>query len=174
MLKLRDGVWLAIGLVLGILAYHTFSILLFPPVVLPIFSPDNGHSIIDYIDSAKTSIDIEMYLFTSKDALAALERAKFRGVTIRVILEKNVIANDNQDIFNAIASDGISVRYASTNYALTHSKFIIVDGHRVLVGSHNLSNAALNKNREASVIITDLLTVAEFQSVFEKDWLIST
>lgn len=139
-----------------------------------VFSPDEGQEIIDFIDSAKESIDIEVYVFTSRDVVDALERARRRGVSIRIILEKEVIGNDNDEIFAELASKGYNVRFASRSYQLTHSKFIIIDGKAVLVGSHNLSNSALFKNREASIITRDGESVSEFIRVFETDWRISS
>jgi len=56
---------------------------------------------------------------------------------------------------------------------LMHSKFTIRDGKEVLVGSHNFSYSALNKNREASVIISGN-AVQEFMDIFEEDWLWGT
>ena len=67
---------------------------------------------------------------------------------------------------------GIPIRWASGQYALTHAKFIIVDGQRVLVGSHNFSNSALFRNREASVIVSGPV-VDEFRRVFDKDWTLA-
>ena len=165
----------ALVFVLGIVAGLFFSFILAPvfspAVITPVFSPENGDEIIYLIDSAQQSIDIEMYVFTSDEILAALERASSRGVRARLILEKRVISDDNERIFNELLSHGIIARWASEEYKLTHAKFIIVDGKLLLVGSHNFSNSAMYKNREASVIISDQKTVKEFIKVFEEDWV---
>lgn len=139
-----------------------------------VFSPDEGQKIIDYVRSAEESIDIEVYVFTSRDIVDELERARIRGVKVRIILERDVVGNDNDEIFAELRSKGFDVRFASGSFQLTHSKFIIIDGKSVLVGSHNLSNSALFKNREASVIIRDAGTASEFGEVFESDWRISS
>lgn len=152
------------------LVVHPF---LFAPLISAIFSPENGHEIIDLIDSAEKSIDIEIYVFSSRDAIEALERAKARGVEIRIIIERNVIGDDNGEVYRELLAKGFNIRYAGSAYKLTHAKFIIVDGKVVLVGSHNLSNSALYKNREASVIIRDVATVREFEHAFAIDWAIA-
>lgn len=168
---MRRGIaYLLIGIVAGLLLYHVFSPLVFPAVISPVFSPENGDDIITLIDSAEESIDIEMYVFTSRDVIEALEHAKNRGVKVRIIIERNTIGGSNEQTFQELAAKGFNIRYASTSYKLTHSKFMIVDGKAVLVGSHNFSNSAIHKNREASVIIREAATVDEFSRVFKKDW----
>jgi phosphatidylserine/phosphatidylglycerophosphate/cardiolipin synthase-like enzyme len=166
---MKWGMIFASGLLIGLLIYH----LLFAPVET-VFSPDEGHEIIELFDSAEKSIDIEMYVFTSRDVVESLERAKSRGVKIRIIIERSTISGSNNQIYQELAAKGFNVRYASDDYKLTHSKFSIIDGKAVLVGSHNFSNSALYKNREASVILHDMETINEFMSIFETDWAIAT
>ena len=159
----------ASGLLIGLLAYHFFI-----APVETVFSPGGGQEIIDLFDSAEKSMDIEMYVFTSRDIVESLERAKNRGVSIRIIIERSTISGSNDEIYRELAAKGFNIRYASKDYKLTHSKFAIIDGRTVLVGSHNFSNSALFENREASVILHDPETANEFQSVFDTDWAIAT
>ncbi len=165
---------IALGALLGALLALALQPLLFPPAIETVFSPDGGGKIISLIDAANESIDIEIYVFSSRDVVEALMRAKERGVDVRVIIERNVVGDDNGEIFRELASKGFNVRYAGKAYKLTHAKVIIVDGKAVLVGSHNLSNSALFKNREASVIIRDSPSVDEFTAAFELDWSLAS
>lgn len=170
---MKWGVFAA-GLAAGVLLLLLTQQFVLPPVISPVFSPDGGEQIISLIDGAQSSLDIEVYVFTSKDVIQALERARARGVAIRVIIERNVMGAQNGATYRRLASEGFNVRYARPDVALTHSKFIIVDGRAVLVGSHNLSNSALYDNREASVIIRDFATVAAFEDTFREDWLLAS
>ncbi|VVC03044.1 Cardiolipin synthase B [Candidatus Bilamarchaeum dharawalense] len=163
-----------LGLVVGFLFCFILLNFIVTPQINIIFSPEDGHEIIDLIDSAQESIDIEMYVFTSRDAIEALERAKNRGVDIRIIIERNVISGQNAEAYNELNAKGIQTRYASRVYELTHSKIIIIDGKKVLVGSHNLSNSALYKNREASVVLIDVPSVKIFIENYEKDWILAS
>src|SRR3989338_2823576 len=157
-----------LGIVLGALVVSLFPV--FAPVTAAaVFSPGEGENIIAFIDSAQETLDIEMYVFTSDEIANALKRAHDRGVQVQIILEKRVATDGNPRYYNELNDYGIDVRWASFDYALTHAKFIIVDGERVLVGSHNFSNAALERNREASVILTGDI-VEEFKRIFEEDW----
>jgi phosphatidylserine/phosphatidylglycerophosphate/cardiolipin synthase-like enzyme len=158
----------AAGLAIGFFMFFTFDSFSNPAET--VISPEDGSEIISLIDSAKDSIDIEVYVFTSRDVVEALERAGRRGVSIRVIIEKRVIGGENDEIFRELFAKGLDVRFASGTFQLTHSKFIIVDRKFVLIGSHNLSNSALFKNREVSVILSDPKVVSELVKTFETDW----
>jgi phosphatidylserine/phosphatidylglycerophosphate/cardiolipin synthase-like enzyme len=52
----------------------------------------------------------------------------------------------------------------------THTKGIIVDGRRVLVGSHNWSGPGTTRNRDASLLFDDEQIAGYFQKVFLHDW----
>jgi len=159
---------LVIGFILGIFSSYVFLV----PKASVILSPDNGDEVISFIDHAQRTLEIEVYVFTSHEVLGALERAKARGVAVRVVIERNIGGNENDAMYSELASDGISVRYSS-GYKLMHAKFIIADGKSALVGSHNFSDAALKYNREASVIILDREAIGELDRAFEKDWALA-
>ncbi len=170
----RDLVLVFLGLLLGIILHSLASTLFFSPTIIPVFSPYAQNTIIGLIDNAEKTIDIEMYVLTSADVVEALKRAHDRGVKVRVILERNVIGGENSGSFGALKDYGVDVRWASDVFKLTHSKFMIVDGKHVLVGSHNFSNSALTLNREASVIVEKSPAAVEaFRQVFEDDWALA-
>lgn len=161
---------LFLGIAIGYSIHSYFS----SSSIQPIFSPSEGNQIIDLISNAKESIYIQTYVFNSDDVLEALISAKNRGVKIEVIIEPRISGNDNSKMYSKLASSGINVRYASTKFQLTHAKFIIIDGKIVVVGSHNLTYSALNKNREASVAIYSDSIASSFMSIFTQDWLSAT
>lgn len=158
------------GVLIGMLLFQLGYVFIFPVAITPVFSPEDGYDVISFIDGAEKSLDIEMYVFTSEQVMDSLQRAKDRGVEIRIIIEKRVIGGQNAGIYSELAARGFNVKYASYDYALTHSKFIIRDGKDVLIGSHNFSDSALFKNREASVILRHAPTVMKFMEIFETDW----
>jgi phosphatidylserine/phosphatidylglycerophosphate/cardiolipin synthase-like enzyme len=51
-----------------------------------------------------------------------------------------------------------------------HTKAILVDGERVLFGSHNLTNMGALYNRDASLLVRDAEVTAWFEHVFLFDW----
>ncbi|MCX6771788.1 MAG: phospholipase D-like domain-containing protein [Candidatus Micrarchaeota archaeon] len=167
----------AICLLLILAAILIFYIALLPPAacagcnakVAMVFSPGAEGEVVSFIRSARESIDIEMYVFTSDTMARELGDAVKRGVKVCVILEPRVEDSRKQKMFDTLAALGVDGRWASFSYKLTHSKFIIVDGKRALVGSINFSESALNYNREAAVEVEGA-KVAELVSVFEEDW----
>jgi phosphatidylserine/phosphatidylglycerophosphate/cardiolipin synthase-like enzyme len=172
---MKRAMLLGAGLLAGIILGFAVHPVLFAPSIAPVFSPEEGARVISFIDGAGKTIDVEVYVFSSRDVVEALERAKARGVDVRIIVERDVISGENDQIYRELASKGFNIRYANdSEFKLTHAKFIIVDGREVLVGSHNLSNSALFKNREASVIIRDGPTVSEFARVFDNDWALAS
>ncbi|MDE1798517.1 MAG: phospholipase D family protein, partial [Candidatus Micrarchaeota archaeon] len=122
--------------------------------VEPLFSPGSGERIVSLINSAQHSIDVEMYEMTPSSGLPqALAAAQARGVAVRLILEPRVNSNGLASMVSGLSTSGVSVKWASLKYTLTHSKIMIIDGHIVLVGSINFSKAAQYTNREADVIL---------------------
>ena len=65
---------------------------------------------------------------------------------------------------------GVDVNSQVKVLANTHTKGIVVDGKRVLLGSHNWSSSGVTLNRDASLIVDDPEVAKYFQSVFEVDW----
>ncbi|MFN7991435.1 MAG: phospholipase D family protein [Candidatus Micrarchaeia archaeon] len=171
---MKNGLVFGSGLVAGLIVGIFVHALLFAPEMTPVFSPEDGRLVLDLIGSAQKSVDIEIYTFSSRDVVEALEEARSRGVEVRIIIEKNVVGGENQQIFDELSAKGFDIRWASRAYKLTHAKFMVVDGVAVLVGSHNLSNSALFRNREASLIVRDRGIAADFHGAFEKDWTLAS
>jgi len=133
-----------------------------------IISPYYGDEILDFINSAEESLDVEVYLISSTEVIDALGTAKDRGVSVRVIVDAGVYEDGNDWVLERLAENGIPVKFGS-EHKRYHSKFIIKDGEAVIVGSHNLSYSALYQNREVSILLYNIL-VEEFKQLFEEDW----
>ncbi|MFA6908135.1 MAG: phospholipase D-like domain-containing protein [Candidatus Micrarchaeia archaeon] len=167
----------AICLLLILTAALIFYIALLPPAacagcnakVALVFSPGAEGEVVSFIRSARESIDIEMYVFTSDAVARELGDAVKRGARVRVIMEPRVEDSRKQRMFDTLLALGVEARWASFSYKLTHSKFIVVDGKRALIGSINFSASALNYNRETAVEI-DGEKVKEVAAAFEADW----
>ncbi|MCX8197018.1 MAG: phospholipase D-like domain-containing protein [Candidatus Micrarchaeota archaeon] len=134
-----------------------------------VISPAAQDEVVSLIRSAEKTIDIQMYLITSEEIMKELEAAAKRGVYIRIILEPRVDDKRKEKTASLLLAFGCQVKWASMSYKLTHSKMIIVDKKRALVGSINLSKNALNENREVGVIIEGS-PVSDLMKVFEEDW----
>jgi phosphatidylserine/phosphatidylglycerophosphate/cardiolipin synthase-like enzyme len=137
--------------------------------VAPVFSPNADSVVLPFVESAEHSIDAELYQFSNPHLKAALSDAVRRGVRVRLIMESRVESNYETAAF--LQEKGVLVKWGSLDYTNTHSKYCVVDGKKVLVGSTNWSNRAMESNREASVIVSDPATAKSFLKAFEEDWV---
>lgn len=117
------------------------------------FSPNPGGQdlVVKAINSAKTSLCVAAYSFTSKPISEAILQAKKRGVRVKVVADEKA----NQSKYTAtrfLANQGIDVRL-NGNYAIMHNKFIVVDNQTVETGSFNYSQAAQKKNAENVIVM---------------------
>lgn len=135
--------------------------------------PDDGAApLIEELDAARSSISIEIYLLTDDDVLAALFRARDRGVTIRVLLEQDPYGGSNQQpqVFDTLTEGGIQVRWNTAAQRFSHIKLIVIDQRVALIMNLNLTYSALTKNRELAVVTTDPDLVDHASRIFENDW----
>jgi phosphatidylserine/phosphatidylglycerophosphate/cardiolipin synthase-like enzyme len=139
-----------------------------------IISPNTEDKFLDLIASANNSIDVEMYLFTNKALASALIDAKKRGVQVRVIIDRKGEGDGVDDVISMLTFDDIPVKRSSRTFETTHAKFAIIDRKLVIIGSHNWTNYAMDRNREVSVVINDASLAEELSRIFEQDWSIAT
>jgi cardiolipin synthase len=135
--------------------------------------PEDGpEALIEELDAARSSISIEVYLLTDDSVLSALFRARDRGVTVRVLLEKDPYGGSNQqpEIFEILSEGGIQVRWNTAASRFSHVKLIVVDQKVAMIMNLNLTYSALTRNRELAVITTDPAQVEHASRIFESDW----
>jgi cardiolipin synthase A/B len=157
--------------------------------VIPVIAPDTSYQIVDLLDSAGNSIEIEQaYIknetpYTLNPYLSSAINASRRGVTVRVLLDSywyNVEGtNDNDEmaaLINRIgATEHIPLEAKCIDLSISpvekiHNKGVIVDDERVLVSSINWNSNSPNFNREAGVIIDHPGVARYFCDVFDDDW----
>jgi phosphatidylserine/phosphatidylglycerophosphate/cardiolipin synthase-like enzyme len=89
--------------------------------------------------------------------LAHLARATKRGIKVIVILENTgghdyTLDAENQKTKQLLEEKGINV-YLDSPRQTTHTKLIVIDERLVILGSHNLTQAALKYNNEISILL---------------------
>lgn len=120
------------------------------------------------IDSAKTTLDIHMYLWTDKDLAMKVVAAKQRGVEVRVILDPDSLGNNAvEPIFT---SGAVNWKNAGKLYSFSHAKYLIVDKALTAIMSNNFNVDAMDKERNYGVIDRDADDLADLQAIFEYDW----
>lgn len=123
------------------------------------FSPDGPAEalVLKVIHSAKSSIRLAGYTFTSPAIVRALVDAKRRGVDVAVVVDykNNLIenrSNTSRQALNLLVNAGIPTRMVSV-YPIHHDKYIVVDGLHVETGSFNFTTAAARRNSENVVVL---------------------
>ena len=134
-------------------------------------SPENSRiTFRKLIDAATTSIDVYAEVVRDADIRQRLADASARGVTVRILVPANPTA-DAVQIYRDLERTGVQVRLLADAYS--HAKAIMVDGASAFVGSQNLTQTSLDKNRELGIILTDQPNLDRLHGVFELDWTIS-
>ncbi len=124
------------------------------------------------IDGAKTSLDIQMYLFTV-DALAdKVIAAKHRGVAVRVLLDPD--HEGNLDVKPRFTSGGVDWKNAPSLYSFSHAKYLIVDRTEAVIMSMNWNVDAMNRERNYGLVDRDIEDVADLQGIFNQDWALAS
>ncbi len=119
------------------------------------FSP-NGNctkTIINEIKSAKETIFVQAYYFTSEPIAQALIDAYKRGIKVEVILDESQRKRKDSKA-GIVAQAGISTLIDS-KHAIAHNKIIIIDSKTLITGSFNFTKNAEEKNTENLLIIKD-------------------
>jgi phosphatidylserine/phosphatidylglycerophosphate/cardiolipin synthase-like enzyme len=126
--------------------------------------------LIKVINSAQNSLDIAIYSITKKEIVDSIISAKNRGVSIRIITDKQEAATKAQkQELSLLKASGVPIR-KNTHKGLMHMKVTIADGKVATTGSYNYSNGATFDNDEVFVVINDTKAAQDFESQFERMW----
>lgn len=74
------------------------------------------------------------------------------------------------DDVSAFRQRGLDVERCVRRLSHTHTKGMVVDGARVLVGSHNWSSLGVTLNRDASLLFEDEEVAGYYAEAFDLDW----
>ena len=140
-----------------------------------------GHGRIDerfveFVDSARRSLDVAVFAFDLENVAHALARAQQRGVSVRMVLESDTMREGSRypnarRALDILYRAGIPV-VGDERRGLMHHKFAVRDGEEVWTGSWNMTEgetywlnnkAARMKSQELAAAYT-----AEFQNMHEQ------
>ncbi len=119
---------------------------------------------------------VETLLQSAKESIIMQEQYLADDRVINIL--KNKAVDPNIDIKITLASP--SKNYTRAKYFWTHivrvvkkpyihAKMILIDKKYLLLGSMNISETSLNKNREIGIIITDKKSIQKFLTQFKED-----
>ena len=121
--------------------------------------------------SAKQTIRLAGYSFTSPAVVKGLLEAKRRGVDVKVLLDdRGNRGAASLAAMRMITEANIPLRVVSA-YAIHHDKYIVVDGRHTETGSFNYSQAAARSNSENVLVVWNNPTTAQRYLVhWESRW----
>jgi phosphatidylserine/phosphatidylglycerophosphate/cardiolipin synthase-like enzyme len=125
------------------------------------------------IDSAQTSLDVEVQSLsddTLTDAIILAHKAK---VAVRVVLASgNAMSQGELDDLGKLKAAGVPVVGLLAPYI--HAKALVVDNAKVFVGSQNFTPTALLQNREVGLVTDVASEVTKVRDVIAKDFAAGT
>lgn len=138
-----------------------------------IIEPDDGQGlIVRSIQQARSSLAIAMYGFTDHKILQALAKAKRQGKSVRIILQHFPYRTKTENLKALLWFKKYKIPYLVNEqaYAFFHQKTVIIDNKLVLLLTGNFTLAAVTKQRNFGVIITNSQLVQEIVQIFNADW----
>lgn len=137
--------------------------------------PINCRARVEWLLSGATS-SIRMYQQYIYDTWVQklLEEKRRQWVDVQIILWKfddawwmDAVVNDPEGESFALVMSG-TIKAQSNPYV--HAKMILIDDTYLLLGSMNMSQTSLDKNREIGVVLMQPEHIRYFKTVFAKDW----
>lgn len=143
-----------------------------------VWSPtDSQTQILNLINDATTSLDVEEEEFGDSTLVNAIVADAKRGVAVRVVAE-NESDSYTTELNEVIAAGGQIRTYTSSTGYYIHAKAIVADygtsSAKVFVGSENFSSNSLNNNRELGLIVSDSGILNGVEQAFDNDFGSST
>ncbi len=131
------------------------------------FSPEGGatRELVRLINSAKKSVEVQAYSFTSKPIIKALIHARERGVAVTIILDRSNVERKNYRThsYRRLISPGLDAVYTAgiptyidDRYLIAHNKVMLIDDRIIITGSFNFSYAAAHFNAENMLVIKNI------------------
>jgi len=186
------------GITRTVLPHESISspVLLEATEVSKITAPDESLSGLEnLIANAKSSLDLELMTFDShwggpsqeSPLFDAVLKAARRGVKVRILLnDESVFSHGKRssrsknrptvERLSQLASQerlDIQAAIADTkamNVTYIHNKGMLIDDDQTLISSINWNENAVEKNREAAVVLRSSQINSHYKSLFESDW----
>jgi phosphatidylserine/phosphatidylglycerophosphate/cardiolipin synthase-like enzyme len=164
--------------------YDLPSILAQPAANALTVSPFSLTPLVNFINTATTSLQIEeQYLWQTQINQAIMSAAQ-RGVHVEIMVASacsygrpnSSETSEFQRTFSAFDQAGVNSRMFTVNNRVNgmpgylHAKAIVIDGVRAWVGSVNGSDTATSANREFGVFFTELPLVQQLSADLENDF----
>lgn len=131
------------------------------------FSPNQNctQMLIDAINAAQHSIEVQAYSFTSYPIAKALAEASDRGLKVRIIVDKSDVTPNHYSLLPYLKKHNIEL-YVDDQVNIAHNKVMIFDESTLETGSFNFTRAAQRQNAENMLIIHN----KDLANVYLNNW----
>jgi phosphatidylserine/phosphatidylglycerophosphate/cardiolipin synthase-like enzyme len=133
---------------------------------------DRRSAVEEIIDSARSRLVLSIYRLDDLDVLAALGRARRRGVAVDVLITTRV--NGGNTTLNVLAgaleAGGFSVRRYADSSMNYHAKYIVADNSLALVGSLNFTRKCFEDTCDFLLITSDSEVTTGLARLFDHDF----
>lgn len=123
--------------------------------------------VIELLDRAKTSIDIEMAYWGDQDIINRIIEAANRGIAVSIITSRQAnLQNDyNMKVMRQILKATNNRAKVYLSQKMVHSKFMCIDHELLFLGSANYNHPGLQKVSEVNILIeNDIRTIKKWLS----------
>ncbi len=116
--------------------------------------------ILNAIKTATKSLEFSIYYFNDADIENELIKASKRGVVITGYFNSKIIPGSNlveknREAVERMKKNGITELYFASDKAFTHSKYIICDKEKIILGTGNWNYSDVNSYRQLYVELND-------------------
>lgn len=158
----------AVGAGGAITVFFTTPELAYPDVPRDRRAPAAERALVADIDAARSSVELASFEYSLSSVAEALARARARGVTVRLALDREPLLNPVMAKWAGVVEGaGIPVSWEESE-AFLHSKFVIVDRRLVWTGSWNPTINDTYRNNNNLLRITAPALVANYAAEFER------
>ncbi len=130
-----------------------------------LFTPwdDAEGALIRELGAARQSVHVQAFLLTSRNLARALIAAHERGVRVKLLADREMVAKGDNSQVPKLHEAGIAVRL-ETRYASAHNKIMLIDAEGdhpvVITGSYNFTFSAQARNAENLLILRGNVALA--------------
>ena len=128
------------------------------------------------IDATKTTLEIAIYELAIREVGEALQRAKDRGVRVRIVMDQTHLFPEKKGQrrspeVQALLDEGFELKmlHGGDMHGLMHNKFALFDGALLETGSYNWARAADDQHHENALFLNEADRLASYGRYW--DWL---
>jgi phosphatidylserine/phosphatidylglycerophosphate/cardiolipin synthase-like enzyme len=139
------------------------------PAAPLVLSPINSRAtLVELINGAQTSLILEEEQITDEAMIDLLAARSNAGITVQIV--SNSLQAKNLAPLATLQAHAPQAQVRYSTKLWLHTKLLIADERRMLVGSVNFTPVSLDKRREVSVLIDDPAAVARAVAVAQDDF----